>query len=128
MRRTPATPEEDAAASAAIRAQAPYFAIRVGLLAVVLVVLLVVGVTPLLAAIIALGVVGVASYPLGRRQRAAADAARARVLPAPRGEEGWQGREGSARRPRDEAGDGREAFGTAGAPELEGRPSLTVYP
>jgi|GEM_PF-6729105 len=83
MRRTPATPEEDAAASAAIRAQAPYFAIRVGLLAVVLVVLLVVGVTPLLAAIIALSVVGVASYPLGRRQRAAADAARARFLPAP---------------------------------------------
>lgn len=81
MRRSASTPEEDAAVSAALRAQLPFFAIRFGLLAVVLIVLLLVGLKPVLAAILALAGVGIVTYPLGRRQRDAARAARERFIP-----------------------------------------------
>lgn len=80
--RGPAEPRRPAAGKPMedvdLRVQLPYFAARLGVFAVLTVVLLVVGVAPLLAVLVGLAVAGFLTWPLGRMQRRAAARATAR--------------------------------------------------
>jgi len=60
------------AAAPDLRVQLPYFAARIAVFAVAVVVLVIVGLAPVLAVLLGLTVAGVLTYPLGRMQKRAA--------------------------------------------------------
>ncbi|WP_322780840.1 hypothetical protein [Frankia sp. Cas4] len=66
-----------------LRVQLPYFAARIAVLVMVLVVLLILGVNPVLALLSGLVIAGVLTYPLGRMQRRAAERAAGRPVGKP---------------------------------------------
>ncbi len=66
-----------------LRVQLPYFAARIAVLVMVLVVLLILGVNPVLALLSGLVIAGVLTYPLGRMQRRAAERATGRPVSKP---------------------------------------------